>query len=251
MAQKPKKEEKFYTAHEVALAVLKKTHEMLKQAQLAKANTSHEIEAGGEPSNDDAEAPAYLADADIENSGAHEERNGGKKQAKPAASPDKDGDGDVDGDDALAAADKDKDGDIDGADAMEAEEESSGKDLDGDKEAGEAPEHKAKIAAAAQSKPSEDSSAKDKINAAAGGDKKPPFAKSEVDKCGEMRPSLKKFMLGRKMKKANADEQAAAKEAGAPAPTTPAEKIKQNPKLEMEKNKSVEKLMGIKPKAGN
>jgi hypothetical protein len=35
----------------------------------------------------------------------------------------------------------------------------------------------------------------------------------------------------------------------APAPT-PAEKVKENPKLEMEKNKSVEKLMGIAPKAG-
>jgi len=250
MAQKPKNEEKFYTAQEVAVAVLKKTHEMLKAAQLAKANTSHEIEPGGEPSNDDAEAPAYLAEADIENSGGHEDRKGGKKQAKPA-SADKDGDGDVDGADAMAAADKDGDGDIDGADAMEAEEEASGQDLDGDKEAGEAPEHKAKIDAAAKSKPSDDSSKEDKIKAAVGGDKKPPFAKSETEKCGEMRPSLKKFMLQRKMKKAgNSDEQAAAKLADAPPVETPAQQVKKDPKLEMEKNKSVEKLMGIAPKAG-
>ena len=239
MSQKTKQTEKFYTAEEVAQVVLKKAQEMIKN-HLAKANTSHEIEAGGEPSNDEAEAPEYLANADIENSGAHGEKKA-KKGAKPA-NPDQDGDGDVDGADAVAMADKDGDGDVDGDDAMEASEEASGQDLDGDNEAGEAPEHKAKIDAAAKQKPADDSSKEDKIKA---------VVKAEAEKCGEVRPSLKKFMLKRKMKKAaTSDEQAAAKLAGAPAPKTPAEKIKQAPKLEMEKNKPVEKLMGIAPKAG-
>lgn len=297
MSQKTKQTEKMYTAEEVAQAVLKKAQEMIKN-HLAKANTSHEIEAGGEPSNDEAEAPEYLANADIENSGAH-----GEKKAKKAksATPDQDGDGDVDGADAVAMADKDGDGDVDGDDAMEAAEESSGQDLDGDDEAGEAPEHKAKIDAAAKQKPADDSSKDDKIKAVAKAEAlekatikekgvhppavgrksgssnmglhsnveskkrisrevmeearkmpKPNLPKSEdAAKCNDSRPSLKKFMLARKMKKAaNADEQAAAKQAGAPAPESPAEKIKAAPKLEMEKNKPVEKLMGIAPKAG-
>lgn len=255
MAQKPKNEEKFYTPQEVAVAVLKKAEELIK-ARLAKANTSHEVETGEEPHNDEAEAPEYLASADIENSGAHGEKKA-KKGASPAAA-DKDGDGDVDGADAMQMADKDGDGDVDGEDAMEAQEEASGEDLDDDKEAGEAPEHKAKIEAAAKSKPADDSSKEDKIKAVAKAETRKDLMqdmssamKAETEKCGDMRPSLKKFMLKRKMKKAaNSDEQAAAKQAGAPAPTSPAEKVKNAGKLEMEKNKPVEKLMGIAPKAG-
>lgn len=64
-----KKDEKTYSPEEVAKAVLAKAHEMLKKSELAKANTAHEIEAGEEPNNDDAEAPEYLANADIEESG--------------------------------------------------------------------------------------------------------------------------------------------------------------------------------------
>ncbi len=247
MAEKKQKQEKFYTPEEVAVAVLKKTHELLKASSLFKANTSHEIENGGEPSNDEAEAPEYLANADIENSGAHGEKS--KKKAKAGG---------------IESADKDGDGDIDGDDAIEAQEEASGEDLDGDGEAGEAPEHKAKIAAAAKPAPkaSENKDPKEAIKAATeekpgqeAKDKKPAFAKSEeaiVTK--EKEPSLKKFMLARKMKKAGvptADARTAEKLTGqAPAPT-PAEKIKEQPKLQMEKNKSVEKLMGIAPKAGN
>ena len=246
MADKKQKEEKFYTPEEVAVAVLKNTHELLKASSLFKANTSHEIENGGEPSNDEAEAPEYLANADIENSGAHGEK-GKKKASKPG----------------IEGADKDGDGDIDGDDAVESHEESSGKDLDGDGEAGEAPEHKAKIAAAAKPAPKADekkdpkaaveAATKEKPDSEAK-DKKPPFAKSEeaiVNK--EKEPSLKKFMLARKMKKAGvptADARAAEQASGAAPAPTPAEKIKEQPKLEMEKNKSVEKLMGIAPKAG-
>lgn len=73
-----KKEEKQYTAEEVARAVLQKAHEVLKSSKLAKANTAHEIEAGQEPKNDEAEAPEYLANADIENSDSGEKK---KKKA--------------------------------------------------------------------------------------------------------------------------------------------------------------------------
>ena len=274
MAHKNEKVEKFYTPEEVALAVLKKTQELLKASALFKANTSHEVEAGEEPNNDEAEAPEYLANADIENSGAHGEKKA--KKAKPGAGPDQDGDGDVDGDDAMSMADKDGDGDIDGDDAMEAAEEASGEDLDGDDEAGEPEEHKEKIDAASKKAPKADKNEapKEKIAAASESKadkkdegKKPPFMKSEMDKCGDMsagkKPSLKKFMLARKMKKSGgptADSRMGEKLSGAtPAPVpaekiqeqpSPAEKVKAQPKLQMEKNKPVEKLMGIKPKAG-
>lgn len=258
MAEKDKKEEKFYTPEEVATAVLKKAQELLKKHSIMKANSSHEVEAGEEPSNDEAEAPEYLANADIEDSGAH----GEKKSKKPAKG-------------AIESADKDGDGDIDGDDAIEAEEEASGKDLDGDNEAGEKPEHKAKIKAAAKPAPKadDDKDADEKISdAAADKDekkedkKKPPFAKSEKECSPEpdlKKPSLKKFMLRRKMKKSGgptADSRAAEKLSGAPAAPAPQEKIKENPspaaqvkaqpKLQMEKNKNTEKLLGITPKAG-
>lgn len=243
MAEKKNKEEKFYTAEEVARAILAKAHDMLKASSLVKANSSHEIESGGEPSNDEAEAPEYLANADIENSGAHGEKTK-KKSAAPAGD--------------IAQADKDGDGDIDGDDAIEAEEENSGQDIDGDQEAGEPAAHKSKIAAAAKPAPQDaaDKNAKDTIAAATedqGAKKAPPFAKSEAIHNAENKPTLKKFMLQRKMKKAGvptADAREGEKLSGAPAAPTPAEKIKAQPKLEMEKNKSVEKLMGIAPKAG-
>jgi hypothetical protein len=63
-----KKKEKEYSPEEVARTILAKAHDMLKNSTLFKANTSHEIELGEEPRNDDAEAPEYLANADIENS---------------------------------------------------------------------------------------------------------------------------------------------------------------------------------------
>ncbi len=247
MADKKQKQEKFYTAEEVAHAVLKKAHELLKASSLYKANTSHELETGEEPHNDEAEAPEYLANADIENSGAH-----GEKKNKKSAAP------------GIEGADKDGDGDIDGDDAIEAQEEATGEDLDGDGEAGEPAEHKEKIAAAAKPAPKADQgkdpkaaikAATEEKPAPEAKDKKPPFAKSEsiqkdVDPAG---PSLKKFMLARKMKKAGvptSDARQGEKMSGATPAPTPAEKIKAQPKLQMEKNKPVEKLMGIKPKAG-
>lgn len=255
MAEKDKKEEKFYTPAEVAMAVLKKAQELMKKSALFKAtNSAHEIEVGEEPNNEDAECPPSLEEADIENSGAH-----GEKKAKKAKTGD------------IASADKDGDGDIDGNDAIEAQEELSGKDLDGDGEAGEKPEHKEKIEAAAKPalKADEDKEADEKIKDASKDEKdkkKPPFVKSEKGcepKMDLKKPSLKKFMLGRKMKKSGgptADERQAEKLSGipaAPAPKekvqefkTPAQKVKDQSKLQMEKNKETEKLLGIKPKAG-
>jgi hypothetical protein len=258
MANKNTKSEKFYTPEEVAVAILKKTQELMKASALFKANTSHEVEEGEEPNNEEAEAPEYLANADIEDSGAH-----GEKKSKKAAKP------------GLEGADKDGDGDIDGDDAIEAQEEISGKDLDGDKEAGEPAEHKEKIDAAAKPAPKadEDKDADEKIEDASKEapdkkkeDKKPAFMKSEKECSPEAdlkKPSLKKFMLQRKMKKASvptSDARAAEKLSGAPAAPapqekikeqkSPAEKVKAQPKLQMEKNKATEKLLNIKPKAG-
>ena len=247
MADKNKKEEKFYTPQEVAVAVLKRAHELLKASELFKSNSSHEVEAGEEPHNDEAEAPEYLANADIENSGAHGEKIKSKKATAPG----------------IEGADKDGDGDIDGDDAIEAQEEATGEDLDGDGEKGETPEHKAKIAAASKdsSNPEDQQDPKAAIKAATeekpakeAKPKMPPMAKSESGlTTQEKQPSLKKFMLARKMKKAGvptSDARQGEKMSGATPAPTPAEKIKAQPKLEMEKNKPVEKLMGIAPKAG-
>lgn len=54
-------DEKYYTPQEVAIEILNKAREMLKNSKLAKANTAHEVEDGGEPRNDDAECPDFLA----------------------------------------------------------------------------------------------------------------------------------------------------------------------------------------------
>lgn len=267
MAEKIKEEEKFYTPEEVAIAVLKKAQELLRNSSLFKANSSHEVENGEEPNNDDAECPPSLEEADIENSGAHGEKKSKKGKAKSGIEgADVDGDGDVDGDDAMSMADKDGDGDVDGDDAVEAKEEESGKDIDGDDEAGEPEEHKEKIKAAAKSPKKEEKDPKEKVADASEGKKKPAFMKAE-DCAPEMdlkKPSLKKFMLRRKMKKSGvptSDARAAEKLSGAPPAPAPAEKIKEpmpspaekvkaQPKMQMEKNKATEKLMGIKPKAG-
>ena len=98
-------------------------------------------------------------------------------------------------------------------------------------------------------------------------DKKPPFMKTEKacdPKIDLKKPTLKKFMLHRKMKKSGgmtSDAQAGNKLAGAPAAAaskdkaagfkqqSPAAKVKNQDKMQMVKNKPVEKLLGIAPKA--
>ena len=78
------KKEKTYTPQEVAIAVLKKAEELMKKHELAKANTAHEIENGGEPESSNSECPEYLADADLEGIGeggtAGESKGKGKKK---------------------------------------------------------------------------------------------------------------------------------------------------------------------------
>jgi hypothetical protein len=362
MAEKDKKVEKFYTPEEVAVAILKKTQELLKASSSFKANTSHEIEVGEEPNNDDAECPPSLEEADIEDSGAHGEKKA-KKSKKGLEGADKDGDGDIDGDDAIEAQeeltgeDLDKDGEIGEPEDQSNEEkiDAASKDfkkpMDEDKDADE------KIDDASEEKPEKD----DKKEA-----KKPPFMKSEkgvhredrsttyhkpgkkyaergistagiktreakhprtfneyeespkaaraihqeklkelkempkpnLPKSEDMKkdlntgtvllqsekscknescepktdlkkPSLKKFMMKRKMKKCGemtkssgptSDSRAAEKLSGAPPAPAPQEKIKEQPspaakvkaqpKMQLEKNKETEKLLGIKSKAG-
>jgi len=62
-------EDKKYSAEEAARLVLSAIHGTLKKSELLKSNTSHEVETGDEPNNDDAECPEYLAQADIEGEG--------------------------------------------------------------------------------------------------------------------------------------------------------------------------------------
>lgn len=79
---KDNKDKKEYTPREVAVEILKKTHDMLSKNSIMKANTAHEIESGEEPNNDDAECPEYLANADIEGSDKDNKRD---KKAKKSS----------------------------------------------------------------------------------------------------------------------------------------------------------------------
>lgn len=84
-------DDKKYTPQEVAIAVLKKCQEVYEKHNLAKANTAHEVEPGGEPSYEGSEAPEYLANADIENSDSRES-NEPPKQMENAAIDEEDKD---------------------------------------------------------------------------------------------------------------------------------------------------------------
>ena len=74
------KEDKYYSPQEVAAKILETVHNRMKKSELFKNNTSHEIELGQEPNNDDAEAPEYLADANIEDDYKEDESRKGKKK---------------------------------------------------------------------------------------------------------------------------------------------------------------------------
>ena len=92
---------KIYTAEEAAILVLKKTEELLKNSKLTKSNTSHEVEAGAEPNNEDAECPAYLAEADIESgssTGKHGEGKSGSSEMGAIAGEAGEGEDEVDED---------------------------------------------------------------------------------------------------------------------------------------------------------
>lgn len=94
------KKEKTYSPEEVANAILAKAHDLLKNSTLSKANTSHEIEPGGEPKSDGSEAPEYLANADIEGSGSDSQ---GRNEA-----PEQIADADIDTDDKKKRKKKEK-----------------------------------------------------------------------------------------------------------------------------------------------
>lgn len=69
---------KEYTPQEAAIAILKKCQELYSVSVLAKANTAHEIETGGEPNNDEAECPEQLASGEVTKEGSF----GGDKDKK-------------------------------------------------------------------------------------------------------------------------------------------------------------------------
>lgn len=76
MADKEKKE---YSPQEVAEAILKKCQELYNNNSLAKSNTAHEIEAGQEAKNDDAEAPEQLQQGEVTKPDSGDSKYGKKK----------------------------------------------------------------------------------------------------------------------------------------------------------------------------
>lgn len=79
--------EKTYTAKEMGEAVLKKCEELYKNSNLAKSNSAHELETGGEPSSDESEAPEQLQVGDVTRPGQSE-----KKSKKKGDGESEDGD---------------------------------------------------------------------------------------------------------------------------------------------------------------
>ena len=77
------KKEKDYSAYEAAIAVLNKVQDMYKTSNVYKSNSSHELEPGEEPNNDDAECPDYLSEAESSPLG---EGGEGKKKKKAEGS---------------------------------------------------------------------------------------------------------------------------------------------------------------------
>jgi hypothetical protein len=72
--------EKFYSPDEVAKMVLNKVLDTYKNSKLAKSNTSHEIEAGQEPTAPDAEAPEQLTGKNLK--GMKQSKQAGGKKAE-------------------------------------------------------------------------------------------------------------------------------------------------------------------------
>jgi len=264
-------DKKTYTPEEVAAAVLKKTYEMWGQSVLAKAvNTSHEVELGEEPNNDDAEAPEYLAEADIEDDYKEDEK---RKKGKKASSEAGEAEAEEDGEDKHAeepeheegmSAEEEKEHDAaeneadeKDEDKVEADEEDGGVS---DKDDAEVADTDKVIEEAA-----DDSDDKDKK-------KKKEFGKSEVETT-DLKKSigkLKKFMARRtlkKMEKADIYDFDSGKQVcshdeinALKAPAAPKSKAKKPARAKkpsakamagkkakkMAKNKAVEKILGMK-----
>lgn len=80
-------EKKEYTPEEAARILLERCHSLYKNSTLAKSNTAHEIETGGEPNNDDAEAPEQLQAGEV----CKPEAGEGKKKKKGSEEGSEDG----------------------------------------------------------------------------------------------------------------------------------------------------------------
>lgn len=204
---------KFYTAEEAAILVLKKTEELLKNSKLVKSNTSHEVEAGQEPNNEDAECPAYLAEADIESgssTGKHGEAKAGGDSEIGESAEHEAGESD---EEEVAEGDEDEEGKKKKK-IPEHEEGLSGEEKEThDSTESESDEEEIKEEEGADAQKRDEADA-DKIEDKEEGKEKKPFGKSEVDKAckseyesGQMKIDLKKpkklnaFMEKRKSKK--------------------------------------------------
>ncbi len=240
-------DEKKYTAEDAATAILAKAHEMLSKNELTKANSSHEVENGEEPNNDDAECPAYLAEADIEGSG---EKKAKKKDGEAVEGDNEDGPEHEEG----MGAEEEKEHDA-------AENEADEKDTDiveADEEGGDADDE----AEIKESKKVIKDAASDDYKKDEKEDKgyKKEFEKSEDNKgLGKLR----KFLENKEDRLEKAEPVGRITVAAPQEPTSITDRMKQKrmitpkekqqlaydkQKKRMQKNKKMEKYLGVSPK---
>jgi len=206
------KKEKTYTAQEAALKVLEKAREMLAKSEFLKsANSSHEIEEGEEPRNDDAECPDYLADADIEGAGDAAAKKKADKSKKPAQEGEPEHEEGMSEEENKEHDAAENEADEEDEDIIEADEEPKTKKADEKAESEESDEEQEEEAEEGEDK------AKKKKN---------PFEKKEA---GNGLSKLRKFIENR-------DERL--------QKSLPASKKSGK----VEKNKKMEKFLGMSPK---
>ena len=154
-------QEKNYSQYEAAITVLKKVQDMYK---ISKSNSSHELEPGEEPNNDDAECPDYLSEAESSPLG-----EGGENKKKKKAEGEAGAEGSQPEHEEGISEEEDKEHDA----QEQSDDEQDSDNIEADEEKGD-----------------EEGSAK-KIVAAAAGEKKEekknPFQKSEGQ---EYKPEL-------------------------------------------------------------
>ena len=174
--------EKFYTPEEVAREVLKKAAEMAKESRLFKANTSHEIEAGSEPKAENADCPDQLEDQGIVTEGEkkHKSKSEGSKPAhEEGMEPEEEM-----VHDAIENESDEMDDDI-----IEADEEPESKALDAaiEEEAAEEDDEDEDDLDEVDEIDKDGDGDIDEIDMQDKTDKKKPFGKSEIEKCGDMK----------------------------------------------------------------
>jgi hypothetical protein len=250
------KEEKFYTAQEVAVKVLEKAHEMMKKSEIFKSNTAHEVEAGEEPKNDDSECPEYLADADIENDGAHGEKEGKKKKGaegdKHSEEPEHEEGMEPEEEKEHDAEENEADEKDD--DKIEADEEKSGEDEEKEDDADMADQKKIINDAAKEKKPFEKSEKIEKMEH----DSHDEASGGGCDVC-KLKSFMERVEGKRDMAKMSPEDRAKADAAGEKRMATPqespevadraGEKRMATPKekgdMKAAKNRKMEKTLGI------